>query len=127
VPQLGCACTLVVSGGVAANMELRRRLQALCDRSVAPGQKAVVDGECWQLVLPPPRLCTDNGVMVAWAAIEALYGGVAHEPAEQQVRARWPLGRLAANAAEMTFANPQDRGAKRRARSRKGVEYTASS
>ena len=43
--------TLVVSGGVAANQELRRRLQALCDATPAPGRS----GESWKLVVPPPR------------------------------------------------------------------------
>jgi N6-L-threonylcarbamoyladenine synthase len=41
--------TLAVVGGVAANQELRRRLQAICD-----------DRE-WRMVVPPPRLCTDQG------------------------------------------------------------------
>ena len=86
--------TLVVSGGVAANQELRRRLQALCDATPAPGG----DGAPWRLLVPPPRLCTDNGVMVAWAAIEALNEGRSHEAEGQGVRARWPLGRLAENA-----------------------------
>ena len=83
--------TLVLSGGVAANAELRRRVGELCARTPAPG--AAHDGERWQLVVPPPRLCTDNGVMVAWAAIEAMRRGYTHEPEGQEVRARWPLGR----------------------------------
>ena len=45
--------------------------------------------------MPPPRLCTDNGVMVAWAAVEQLHLGRAHVAEGQEVRARWPLGRLA--------------------------------
>ena len=40
----------------------------------------------------PPRLCTDNGVMVAWAAVEQLHLGRAHVAEGQEVRARWPLG-----------------------------------
>ena len=84
--------TLVVSGGVAANMELRRRLQELCEQTPAP--EGARDAS-WQLVVPPPRLCTDNGVMVAWAAVEALKLGIAHEAEGQEVKARWPLGRLA--------------------------------
>lgn len=85
--------TLVVSGGVAANHELRRRLQTLCDSTPAPGSDSP-----WQLVLPPPRLCTDNGVMVAWAAVEALRLGRSHAADGQLVRARWPLGRLVSDA-----------------------------
>lgn len=87
--------TLVVSGGVAANQELRRRLQDLCDRTEAPGGRP---DESWQLVVPPPRLCTDNGVMVAWAAIESLRSGTSHQAEGQEVRARWPLGRAAKGA-----------------------------
>jgi len=49
---------LVVAGGVASNQYLRGRLESACrDNNAA-------------LVCPPPGLCTDNGVMVAWAAIE---------------------------------------------------------
>jgi len=36
--------------------------------------------------------------MVAWAAVETLNEGSSHEAEGQEVRARWPLGRLAANA-----------------------------
>jgi len=86
--------TFVVSGGVAANRELRRRLQALCDNMPRPDGS----GKPWKLVIPPPRLCTDNGVMVAWAAIERLRLGHSHAAEGQEVRARWPLGRLVVDA-----------------------------
>ena len=106
---------LVVSGGVAANRELRRRLQRLCDATPAPHSAARAGGQqvgpasgpaggdasaaaeppSWRLVVPPPRLCTDNGVMVGWAAVEAIRAGTSHAPEEQGVRARWPLGRAA--------------------------------
>lgn len=49
---------LVVAGGVASNQYIRGRLSAIAD---AAGLR---------LVCPPPRLCTDNGVMVAWAGME---------------------------------------------------------
>ncbi|MCI28661.1 putative tRNA N6-adenosine threonylcarbamoyltransferase mitochondrial-like, partial [Trifolium medium] len=48
----------VVSGGVASNQYVRARLDT------------VVKKNGLQLVCPPPRLCTDNGVMVAWTGIE---------------------------------------------------------
>ena len=38
------------------------------------------------------RLCTDNGVMVAWAGIERLRLGALDDPSDMEVRARWPLG-----------------------------------
>lgn len=69
---------LVVSGGVAANKAIRARLQILSDR------------EGFAFLAPPLRLCTDNAVMVAWAAIERLRlgwtDGMEHAP-----RPRWPL------------------------------------
>ncbi len=93
--EWGCRpSTLVVSGGVAANAELRRRLQALCDATPAGAADGGGgdDGGAWRLVVPPPRLCTDNGVMVAWAAVESLRLGRSHAAEGRDVRARWPLG-----------------------------------
>jgi N6-L-threonylcarbamoyladenine synthase len=50
------------------------------------------------LVVPAPQLCTDNGVMVAWAGAERLALGLwehlpasALEDAWVDVRPRWPL------------------------------------
>ncbi|HSA80582.1 MAG TPA: tRNA (adenosine(37)-N6)-threonylcarbamoyltransferase complex transferase subunit TsaD, partial [Geminicoccaceae bacterium] len=54
------AATLVVAGGVAANAELRARLAALAAE------------QDLRLIIPPPALCTDNGVMIAWAGLERL-------------------------------------------------------
>jgi N6-L-threonylcarbamoyladenine synthase len=69
---------LVVAGGVAANATLR---QALTAEAASAG---------FRFVAPPLRLCTDNAVMVAWAAIERLRqgwtDGMDHAP-----RPRWPL------------------------------------
>ncbi|ELU17835.1 hypothetical protein CAPTEDRAFT_106307 [Capitella teleta] len=50
--------TLVVSGGVASNQFLRNGM------SIASG----VHG--YQMVCPPPHLCTDNGIMIAWNGVE---------------------------------------------------------
>lgn len=50
--------TLVVSGGVACNDYIARGLQIVCDHVG------------YRLVRPPPKLCTDNGVMIAWNGIE---------------------------------------------------------
>ena len=69
---------LVVAGGVAANAHLRRRLAALAEeRGLA-------------LAVPPPRLCTDNAAMIAWAGIERLARGLV-DPLDTPPRARWPL------------------------------------
>ncbi|XP_031344705.1 probable tRNA N6-adenosine threonylcarbamoyltransferase, mitochondrial [Photinus pyralis] len=50
--------TLVVSGGVACNNFVAAGLQVLCD------------GMEYKLARPPHKLCTDNGVMIAWNGIE---------------------------------------------------------
>jgi N6-L-threonylcarbamoyladenine synthase len=70
--------TLVVAGGVAANATLRA---ALHDAASAQG---------FDLVVPPMRLCTDNAVMVAWAAIERLRLGWT-DGLDFAPRPRWPL------------------------------------
>jgi N6-L-threonylcarbamoyladenine synthase len=69
---------LVVAGGVAANAYLRACLARLADELDL------------RLVVPPPALCTDNGVMVAWAGLERLALGLTDDLAVP-ARARWPL------------------------------------
>lgn len=74
---------LVVAGGVAANGAIRAALAAAVQR------------EGFTLLAPPIRLCTDNAVMVAWAAIERLRLGLA-DSLDFAPRPRWPLDSLAA-------------------------------
>jgi N6-L-threonylcarbamoyladenine synthase len=50
--------TFVVAGGVAANNYIGEKLREVCRNNGC------------RLVVPPPRLCTDNGAMVANAALE---------------------------------------------------------
>jgi len=50
--------TIVVSGGVASNEELRSRLREF-------GVK-----KKYSMIFPSTPLCSDNGVMIAWAGIE---------------------------------------------------------
>jgi len=69
---------LVVAGGVAANIYLRSRLDQLAANTGLP------------LVVPPPKLCTDNGVMIAWAGQERLSQGLIDD-LDVSARARWPL------------------------------------
>ena len=75
------ATLLVVAGGVAANTTLRAALTGVAE---AHGLK---------MAAPPPRLCGDNAVMVAWAAIERLRLG-AFDGLDAAPRPRWPLEEL---------------------------------
>jgi N6-L-threonylcarbamoyladenine synthase len=69
---------LVVAGGVAANLAIRRGLQRL-------GTEVGL-----RIVTPPLELCTDNGAMIAWAGAERLAAGLS-DPLDVAPRARWPL------------------------------------
>ena len=80
--------SLVVVGGVASNLELRRRLLGILESRIESNS----DEKGINLVFPPLKLCTDNGVMPAWAAIEKLALGLSDDIEEQEVIARWPLG-----------------------------------
>ena len=81
------ATTLVVAGGVAANAALRARLGALAaTRGLA-------------LIAPPPRLCTDNAAMIAWAGLERLRLGQ-RDGLDFSPRPRWPLDPAAATASD---------------------------
>lgn len=77
--QAGTPTTLVAAGGVAANRAIRRALQRLAAEA---GMK---------FAAPPPELCTDNGAMIAWAALEKLRAGH-KDDLSASPRARWPLG-----------------------------------
>ncbi|KAJ2512470.1 Mitochondrial tRNAs modification protein [Coemansia sp. RSA 1939] len=72
---------LVVSGGVACNKTVRAQLQSLASDSRLP------------LACPPPRLCADNGVMIAWAGIERLRLGLL-DPYTIDFIQKWPLNDL---------------------------------
>ena len=71
----------VLSGGVASNHAIRTALTALGSN------------EGFQTKIPPPRLCTDNAAMVAWAGVErgqlGIFDGLGTSP-----KARWPLSTL---------------------------------
>lgn len=79
----------VVAGGVAANQYIRGRLGVLTEELGL------------QLVVPPPRYCTDNGVMVAWGGVERFHLGLITPPPATilpvegewvDLKPRWPLG-----------------------------------
>ncbi len=86
---------LVVAGGVAANQEIRRTLQALC----------IEHG--FRFIAPPMKLCTDNAAMIAWAGLERLAEDMPFDGMDVAPRSRWPLD---ANA--QTLLGSGKRGAK---------------
>ena len=77
------ATALVVAGGVAANGAVRAALAGAANRAGVP------------LVAPPPRLCGDNAVMVAWAGLERLRLGMV-DGLDAPQAPRWPLESLRA-------------------------------
>ena len=76
--RAGAPQAIVISGGVAANGEIRDAMARFCAQAGVP------------LVAPPPALCTDNGAMIAWAGIERLRRGMVDD-LDAPARPRWPL------------------------------------
>ncbi len=73
--------TFVAAGGVAANQALCLRLKTLAAENNV------------HFAAPPPKLCTDNGVMVAWAGLERLRLGLI-DGLDAKARPRWPLDEI---------------------------------
>jgi N6-L-threonylcarbamoyladenine synthase len=77
---------LVISGGVSANALLRDQLLAAANKRGA------------KVFFPPLQLCTDNGVMIAWAAgLRLSQCMIRPETGDPQImaRPRWDLASLA--------------------------------
>ena len=72
-----------MAGGVSANVRLRTALE----------QKLGKEG-C-EVFYPAPRLCTDNGAMIAYAGAMRLTAGEVDRP-DAEVRPRWPMTELTA-------------------------------
>lgn len=75
---LGHPQRLVVAGGVAANQTLRKALAKLAEDNNV------------ELTIPPVKLCTDNGAMIAWAGAERIVVGLT-DSLDIAPKARWPL------------------------------------
>ncbi len=76
--RFGVPRALVVAGGVASNTAIRQALLRLASEAGL------------RLALPPPELCTDNGVMIAWTGVERLRLGLTNG-FDFAPRPRWPL------------------------------------
>jgi N6-L-threonylcarbamoyladenine synthase len=75
--------TLVVAGGVGANLRLRERLQRAALRAGG------------RVCFPRPEFCTDNGAMIAFAGALRLQAGQ-HENEAVTVFPRWDMASLPA-------------------------------
>ncbi len=75
--------TLIIAGGVSANLQLRAVLQAAVAKNKG------------KLFYAQPRFCTDNGAMIAYAGCQRLVAGQ-HDDLEIQARPRWSLETLPA-------------------------------
>ncbi len=74
--------TLVISGGVGSNQFIRNGLRKVCDKYQS------------RLVCPPPKLCTDNGIMIAWNGVEKLRLGIeiSGDPESEDVMPKCRIG-----------------------------------
>ena len=68
----------VICGGVAANKHLR---QSLLD---------LTESQDMEFIAPPLKLCSDNGVMIAWTGVEKLNKNIT-DSLDVAARPRWPL------------------------------------
>jgi N6-L-threonylcarbamoyladenine synthase len=75
--------TLVIAGGVGANVRLRERLGGLMAK------------EGGRVCYPRPEFCTDNGAMIAYAGYRRLLAGQ-HESLSIKAMPRWSLEELQA-------------------------------
>ena len=73
--------TLVIAGGVGANLRLREQLAALAEKRGL------------RVCFPRPVFCTDNGAMIAFAGALRLQAGQ-HDDAGVRVMPRWDMAGL---------------------------------
>jgi N6-L-threonylcarbamoyladenine synthase len=73
---------IVISGGVAANRYLLNRVRDTMGSFYACAEQ--------HIVTPPINLCTDNGIMIAWAGLTRYELGK-FDSLKLEPRSRWPL------------------------------------
>ena len=59
--------TLVIAGGVSTNQYIKSHLLELCKK------------HDYNVITPPLKLCTDNGVMAAWGGLERFKCGLVND------------------------------------------------
>lgn len=77
----GKRSVLVISGGVAANQYIKKHMMKVCKKYG------------YELITPPIKLCTDNGVMIALAGLERFKLGLV-DGMDFNPKARWNLEEL---------------------------------
>jgi N6-L-threonylcarbamoyladenine synthase len=93
--RFGVPTALVAAGGVVANQAVREILLDVALQDQLP------------LLVPPPRLCTDNAAIIAWAGAERLAHGL-RDSLDASPKARWPLDQVVGPAAEAPAVAPAE-------------------
>jgi len=96
--------SLVISGGVGRNATVRSTMEQVCAAPVPQDKKSskqqqqkqqqqALPEKAIQVICPPPKLCTDNAVMIAWTGIERFQLGLV-DPYDIDIVPKWPLDTL---------------------------------
>lgn len=109
--------SLVISGGVGRNATLRSRMDEICGQfeyggaiatdkmsskekkklkrasTNATPNETLKAARPVRVICPPPKLCTDNAVMIAWTGIERYQQGLV-DPYDIDIVPKWPLDML---------------------------------
>lgn len=70
---------LIFAGGVSANQYIKNNMIKFCEKYG------------YEIITPPLKLCTDNGVMVAWAGLEKFRLGLYEKSDVLSIKSRWEL------------------------------------
>lgn len=88
--------SLVISGGVGRNATLRQKMEEVCanyeeTQTKAKGSEGTIKRV--RVICPPPKLCTDNAVMIAWTGLERYQKGLI-DRYDIDIAPKWPLDML---------------------------------
>lgn len=73
---------LIFAGGVSANQYIKSNMIDFCEKY------------SYEIITPPLKLCTDNGVMIAWAGLEKFRTGNYRQNEKLEIKSRWELDEL---------------------------------